>query len=178
MNWIKDRQCLPSSPSPNPLLRVHTCVCVLSHFSHAWFFATLWTVALQAPLSMGFFRQEYWSGLPCPPPGDLPDPGIEPASLNLLHWQTPLPRAPPAKPEFPHEECIPLNFWVAASSGPFGDGLGHRPHSFRIGELARHLGAGPWWAWLRDTGERQRERETKSKPARHSQGKKPIGPRQ
>ena len=43
--------------------------------------ATLWTVAHQAPLSMGFSRQEYWSGLPCPPPGDLPHPGIEPASL-------------------------------------------------------------------------------------------------
>ena len=45
------------------------------------FFVTLWTVALQAPLSMGFSRQEYWSGLPCPPPGDLSDPGIEPTSL-------------------------------------------------------------------------------------------------
>ena len=43
---------------------------------------TLWTVACQAPLSMGFSRQEYWSGLPCPPPGDLPDPGIEPRSLT------------------------------------------------------------------------------------------------
>ena len=42
---------------------------------------TLWTVARQAPLSMGFFRQEYWSGLPCPPPGDLANPVIEPASL-------------------------------------------------------------------------------------------------
>ena len=41
----------------------------------------LWTVAYQAPLSMGLSRQEYWSGLPCPYPGDLPDPGIEPASL-------------------------------------------------------------------------------------------------
>ena len=56
-------------------------VCVLSHFSPVRFFATLWTVALQAALSMGFSRQEYWSGLPCPPPGDLPDPGIEPMSL-------------------------------------------------------------------------------------------------
>ena len=45
-------------------------------------FATPWTVALQLPPSMGFSRQEYWSGLPCPPPGDLPDPGIEPASLT------------------------------------------------------------------------------------------------
>ena len=42
---------------------------------------TLWTVTHQAPLSMGFSRQEYWSALPCPPPGDLPDPGIEPVSL-------------------------------------------------------------------------------------------------
>ena len=55
-------------------------VCVLSRFSHVWLFATPWTVARQAPLSMGFSRQEYWSGLPCPPPGDLPDPGIEPQS--------------------------------------------------------------------------------------------------
>ena len=42
--------------------------------------AVPWTVALQAPLSMGFFRQEHWSGLPFPSPGDLPDPGVEPAS--------------------------------------------------------------------------------------------------
>ena len=45
-------------------------------------FATPWTVAHQAPLSMGFSRQEYWSGLPCPAPGDLPDPGIELTSLG------------------------------------------------------------------------------------------------
>ena len=44
--------------------------------------ATLWTVALQVPLPMGFSRQEYWSGLPCPSPGDLPNPGIEPTSLT------------------------------------------------------------------------------------------------
>ena len=42
----------------------------------------LWTVARQAPLSMGFSRQEYWNGLPCPPPGDLPNPGIQPESPN------------------------------------------------------------------------------------------------
>ena len=45
--------------------------------------ATLWTVAHQAPLSLGFSKQEYWSGLPCPPPGDLPDPGMEPRSPAL-----------------------------------------------------------------------------------------------
>ena len=44
-------------------------------------FVTLWTVALQALLSMGFSRQEYWSGLPCPPPGDRPGPGTESTSL-------------------------------------------------------------------------------------------------
>ena len=49
---------------------------------------TLRTVAHRAPLSMGFFRQDYWSGLPCPPPGDLPDPGIEPESHYIyLYWQ-------------------------------------------------------------------------------------------
>ena len=47
------------------------CTCVLSHFSHVQLFVTPWTVARQAPLSMGFSRQEYWSGLPCPPPGLL-----------------------------------------------------------------------------------------------------------
>ena len=43
-------------------------------------YKTLWIVNCQAPLCMGFSGQEYWSGLPCPPPGDLPDPGIEPVS--------------------------------------------------------------------------------------------------
>ena len=61
---------------------VCVCVCVPSRFSHIQLFATLWTVAHQAPLSTGFFRQEYWSGLPCPPPGNLSDPGTEPASLT------------------------------------------------------------------------------------------------
>ena len=46
--------------------------------------ATPWTVARQAPLFVGFSRQEYWSGLPCPPSGDFPDPGIKPASLASL----------------------------------------------------------------------------------------------
>ena len=77
--------------------RHNSFACVmLSHFSHFQLFAAQWTVAHQAPLSMGFSRQEYWSGLPCLPPGDLPDPGIEltsPASsavqadsLPLSHW--------------------------------------------------------------------------------------------
>ena len=56
------------------------CVCMLSHVRLS---VTSCTVACQTPLTMGFSRQEYWSGLPFPPPGDLPDPGIEPASLAL-----------------------------------------------------------------------------------------------
>ena len=54
---------------------------ILSCFSCVQLFVTPWTIAHQAPLSMGFSRQEYWSGLPCPFPRDLPDPGTEPESL-------------------------------------------------------------------------------------------------
>ena len=57
---------------------VCTHVCVLSNVQLC---ANLWTVAHQAPVSIQYFRQEYWSGLPFPPPGDFPIPGIEPASL-------------------------------------------------------------------------------------------------
>ena len=69
---------------------------MLSCFSRVPLFATLWTVAHQASLSMGFSRQEYWSGLPCPPPGNLPYPGIEPGfpalqvdSLLSESWEKP-----------------------------------------------------------------------------------------
>ena len=56
---------------------------MVSCFSHVQIFATLWTVACQAPLSMEFSRQEYWSRLPYSSPGDLPDPGIKPAAPAL-----------------------------------------------------------------------------------------------
>ena len=56
-------------------------MCVLNCISRVRLCATMWAVACQAPLSTGFCRQEYWSGLPFPPPGDLPNPGIKPASL-------------------------------------------------------------------------------------------------
>ena len=56
--------------------------CVLSPFSRVRLLLTLWTVARQTPLSVGSSRQEGWSWLPCPSPGDLPDPGIERASLT------------------------------------------------------------------------------------------------
>ena len=64
-------------------------------------FATPWTVAHQAPPSMGFSRQEYWSGLPFPSPGDLPDPGIEPVSPALQ--ADALPSEPPRK-SIPHSQ--------------------------------------------------------------------------
>ena len=80
-------------------------VCMPSPFSHVCFFATLYTVAHQAPLSMGFSKQEYWSGLPFPSPGDLPDPGMEPTSLmspalaggfftTTAPWKTSFPLVP------------------------------------------------------------------------------------
>ena len=65
---------------------------------------TLWTAAHQTSLSMGFSRQEYWNGLPCPPPGDLPSPRMEPKPLKSnLHWQAgSLPLEPTGKPENMH----------------------------------------------------------------------------
>ena len=69
--------------------------CVRLVFSYVRFCETQWTIARQAPLSMGFSRQEYWSGLPSPPPGKFPDQGSNPSLLCLLHWQTgSLPLAP------------------------------------------------------------------------------------
>ena len=78
------------------LLISSACVLVLSCLSRVWLFVTPWNTAHQSPLSMGFSRQEYWSGLPCPPQGDLPKLGIKPVfpespvlqadSLLLSHW--------------------------------------------------------------------------------------------
>ena len=85
---------------------------------------TLWTVARQAPLSMGFSRQEYWSGLPFPPSEDLPDPGIEPASLmspalacgflplstnTYMHLAYPCAESPCLRAEREGSDCEVLN---------------------------------------------------------------------
>ena len=59
---------------------VYVYECMFNPFIGVQLFANLWTVAQRAPLSMGFSREEYWSRLPCPPPGDRPDPGIKPTS--------------------------------------------------------------------------------------------------
>ena len=91
---VTDTGPLQTPPSHNPPV-----ACTLSCFSHVRLFATLWTVACQAPLSMAFSRQEYWSELPCLPSGDLSNPGIEPASLALLHrWILPEPLGKPDPP--------------------------------------------------------------------------------
>ena len=102
----------------------HSVCCVLSCFSRVQLFATPWTVACQAPLFDGISRQEYWSGLPCPLPGDLSDPGIKPTSPALQVDS--LPSEPQGSPmtvfynwwhhvhtalvlqNFPHYSCILL----------------------------------------------------------------------
>ena len=74
------------------------CVCMVSQFSRVQLFVALWTIAHQAPLSMGFSRQKYWSELPCPPLEDLPHPGIELCLFFLMHYQAvSLPLTPPGK---------------------------------------------------------------------------------
>ena len=69
------------------------------------FFVTPWAVACQAPLSMGFPRQEYWSGLPFPPPGDFPNPGIEPVSPILVLTARFITAEPPGKC-FDYTMCV------------------------------------------------------------------------
>ena len=79
LSFIKPIFGCSSEPHKDDTDAIHS-MCVLSCFGHVRLFVTPWTVAHQAALSMGFLRQEYWSGLSCPPPRDLPDPRIELAS--------------------------------------------------------------------------------------------------
>ena len=76
----------------------NACACVLSHFSCVQLFAMLWTITHQAPLTMGFSRQEYWSGLHAFLQWILLDPGVNQCLLCLLRWQAgSLPQVPPGK---------------------------------------------------------------------------------
>ena len=79
-------------------------------------FATQWTVAYQASPSMGFSRKEYWSGLPFPSPGDLPDPGIEPGSPTLQ--ADTLTSEPPGKPSIVYKMLIYRENWMHLSLQP------------------------------------------------------------
>ena len=81
--------------------------------SHVWIFVTLWTIAHQAPLSMGFPRQEYWSELPFPPPRDLPDQGL---NLCLLRWQA------DSLPLWHQVRLAPKGSWHCPRSGLFLSG--------------------------------------------------------
>ena len=83
--------------------------CTCCRFSCVRPFVTLWTIACQAPLSMGFSRQEYWSNLPFPTPVDLPDPGIEQSS----NWQ--VSSLPPVPPERLPRVCVCVCVWVTQS---------------------------------------------------------------
>ena len=96
LEWVLPH--FPPGKEAPPRKRLHTCV--LNRSSHVQLFATAWTVACQAPLSMGFPRQEYWSGLPCPLPGNLPNPSIKAESLmsSVLTGGS-LPLGPPDKPQ-------------------------------------------------------------------------------
>ena len=86
----------------------HVCVCAKS-LQSCLILCTPRTVASQVPPYMGFSRQDYWSGLPCPPLGDLPHPGTESESLMSLHWQAgSLPLAPPESPIISSSGSFPL----------------------------------------------------------------------
>ena len=95
-------------PSPNYSVKIKL-------LSRVWLFATLWTIAHQAPPPMGFSRQEYWSGLPFPSPGDLPDSGIEPRSPTLQ--ADALTSEPPGKPWCPN-----YNYSVSKAKEVFPSG--------------------------------------------------------
>ena len=89
-SWHTVGQNYPTKPLKDSWHSDTPLLLLLGRFSCVWLCVTSRTVARQAPLSMGFSRQEYWSGLPCPPPGDLPNPGIEPKSPALQVGSLPL----------------------------------------------------------------------------------------
>ena len=92
--------------------------CIRSCFSRVQLFATPWTVALQVPLSMGFSRQEYWSGLPCPPPEDRPNPGIKPESSPSPALQVDsLPLSHQGSPQTQYSDTNMLAYQVPLSMG-------------------------------------------------------------
>ena len=98
---------------------LHVLVCMLSHVQ---LFETSWTVANQVPLSMGFSRQEYWSGLPCHPPGDLPDSGMEPTSPMSPALQVDsLSTEPPEKPHEPPISRHTVKLFFLVLEAPSGE---------------------------------------------------------
>ena len=108
----------------------HLCVCCVFI---VLLFVTPWTAAYRAPLSMGFFRQEYWSGLPFPPPGDLPDSGIKPVSLmSPVLADRFFTTVPPGKP------IASVIFF--GTHGPTPVKCGREPHKVQGGTVGGHSG--------------------------------------
>ena len=98
---------------------------MLHHFSHVLFSVTPMYVAHQAPLSMGFSRQEHWSGLPCPPPGDLPDPGTESVSpASYASWA-----------DSSHAESLGKSC-MQSTSFEISDWMNHNMESRLLGEIS------------------------------------------
>ena len=121
---------------------------MVSHFSCVRLSATLWPVARRAPMSMGFSRQECWRGLPCPPPGDLSNPGIEPASLTSPalaggFFTT----TPPGKPLLVEVQCLfsylgwslQNPYWMGFPGGSVG-----KESTWNVGDLGSIPGLGRW----------------------------------
>ena len=139
---------------------VCVCVCVLSCYSHVQLFVILWSVTHHAPLSMGFSRQEYWNGFPCPRLGDLPDPGIEPESLMSPTLAVRfLPLRPPEKPLnkfLLSTQVVLVVKSLLAKAGDFRDaglipGSGRSPgeengNPFRYSCLENLMDREAWWA--------------------------------
>ena len=95
---------------------LHVCMCMLSCFSCVPLFATPWTVAPQAPLSMWFSRQEYWSGFHFLLQGIFPTQGSNPCFLPLLHWQAgSLPAEPPGKPHYVYSQSLLFTCFIHGS---------------------------------------------------------------
>ena len=125
--WVSNHHIVHLKLIQSILYQLYINVCVLNC---VWLFATLWTVALQAPLSMGFSRQKYWSWLPWPPPGDLPNTGIKPTSPVPPALQVDsLPTEPSRKPLlqrcfcflfgfFDYEACEILGPWPGTEPAP------------------------------------------------------------
>ena len=109
--------------SLRPWIGAHKCVRAYKVVSIV--FATVWSVARQAPLSMGFSSKEYWSRLLCPPPGDLHKLRMEPRLLGLLHWQAgSLSLAPPGKCQEPTKQnCLIRDSWWGARPAFWDPGI-------------------------------------------------------
>ena len=100
------------------------CLEVFYSFSYVQLFATPWTAVYWAPLSMEFSRQEYWSGLPFPSPGDLPDPGIKPGSPALQ--ADALPSKPQGKPQMSWNDVFNENSQFSVTNWPMNHNM--KPH--------------------------------------------------